>query len=154
VSRRMSPKTPLASAAPPLTGAPPATRATPSRSMPAGHREGVCLDLEEVFSAGVTVGRTAPVQTARHRKGRCGVWSARDRLQPDPPGQSAPSRGDGGSVSSALPRGVANCTAKSLNNCPKRPRRALLAALGVEINEKLAFAWGKRASCCGFSANS
>jgi hypothetical protein len=28
------------------------------------------------------------------------------------------------------------------------------AALGAEINEKSAFAWGKRASCGGFSANS
>ena len=64
------------------------------------HRDGVCLDQ--------AVGWSAPAQTERHRKGERCVWSARDRLQPDPP------RGDGGSVSNALPRGVANCTAKSL----------------------------------------
>ena len=73
---------------------------------PPGHREGVCLDLDEVFSAGVTMGWSAPVQTARHRKGERGVWSAGDRLQPDAPRQSAPSRGSGGGMSSALPRGV------------------------------------------------
>ena len=46
--------------------------------MPGAAREGVWLDQ--------TVGRFAPVQTARHRQGESGVWAARDRLQPDPAG--------------------------------------------------------------------
>jgi len=33
-----------------------------------GTREGVCLDLDEVFSEGVAVGRPVPVQAARHIK--------------------------------------------------------------------------------------
>jgi len=44
----------------------------------------------------------------------CGVWPPRDRLQPYPPRQSAPPRGDGGSLSSTLTIDVANCTAKIL----------------------------------------
>jgi hypothetical protein len=40
------------------------------------HREGIRLDQ--------TMGRSAPVQAARHRKGAFGVWPALDRLQPDP----------------------------------------------------------------------
>ena len=83
----------------------------PIQPCPSGHRESVCQDQE--------VGRTAPDQTARHRKGRCGVWSGRDRVLPDPPRQTAPPRGDGGSMSSALPRGsVTSCTAKSIQNLP------------------------------------
>jgi hypothetical protein len=65
------------------------------------------------------------VQTERHRQGRCGVWSARDRLQPDPPGQSAPSRGDAGGMSGGLPSGVARRTTKTLNNSPNGPHPAV-----------------------------
>lgn len=64
---------------------------------PPRHREGVWLDQ--------AVGRSAPVQAARHRKGECGVWAARDRLQPDPAGQPAQA-GNGGGMNRWLPRGV------------------------------------------------
>lgn len=50
---------------------------------PPRHRAGVWLDLDEVFSIGVAVGRAVPVHAARSRKGECSVRSAPDRLQPD-----------------------------------------------------------------------
>jgi hypothetical protein len=99
-----------------------------------------------------TVGRPASVHTARHRQGECGVWPARDRLQPEPTEQSAqPSAGGG--MNSQLPRGVANCKSKSLENRPNGPHPALCTALRAEISKKSAFGWGKLASWLVFSAN-
>ena len=66
---------------------------------PPRHREGVWLDQKVVWSV--------PVQTARHRKGECCVWSVRDRLLPDPAGQSAQAGDGGGFMNRQLYRDVA-----------------------------------------------
>ncbi len=57
-------------------------------------------------------------------------------------------------MNSRLPSGVANYTAKSLENCANGPHPALGDALRAEINQKPVFAWEKRARRLRFSANS
>jgi hypothetical protein len=72
--------------------------------------------------------RTAAIQTARSGERQCHplprrslrLWPARDRLQPDPPGQPAPGAAfsagvarDGGGMNSRLARGVARGVANS-----------------------------------------
>ena len=73
------------------------------------------MDVDKVFSAEEIMRLNSPVQTVRHRRGRCGVRSACDRLQAVLLGQSAPrptARWIG--VNSALAGGVAIFAAKSL----------------------------------------
>ena len=75
--------------------------------------------------------RTKPELTAA----RQGYW---ERLLMDP----APPQADGGSVSSALPRG-GQCTDKSLKNCPQRPHPALsLTVLKAEVAHEISFCLG------------
>ena len=80
----------------------------------------------------------------RHRKGGCCFWPARDRLQPDPPGQPAQSRGDGAGMNSGLPRGVTrregsgsargqnppNGSPEPLTSCISTPKELLPALRG------------------------
>jgi hypothetical protein len=63
--------------------------------------------------------------SARHRQGECGVWPARDRLQPDPPGQPAQT-GDGGGMTSRLPRGVPKRQRSGTPNRAKHLKSRLL----------------------------
>jgi hypothetical protein len=74
--------------------------------------------IEKIFWLDQTVGKPAPVQSARHRKGQCGVWSARGGLQLDPTRQPAKA-GDVGGMNRWMPRGVAKRWPEESANAPK-----------------------------------
>ena len=70
--------------------------------------------------------RPAPVQGSRHRERERRVWPARDRLQPDPPGQPAQT-GDGGGMNRWLPRGVPMRRPPGSPNGAKRLKSGVLS---------------------------
>lgn len=123
VSRRTWRKSRPALEVRPSMGAPPATTARPSRSMPAaGSRRCWAGSNSGTVCASSYRGRRPSVPealAARHRQGECSVWAARDRLQPDPPGQPAQT-GDGDDMNRWLPRGVSR---RQRSGSPNRAER-------------------------------
>lgn len=81
--------------------------------MPVGGSKRCISSARNLLRLDQGVRRAALVQTARPGQSQCRVWSTRDRLQPDPPGQpalgaafSAGVARDGGGMNSRLPRGM------------------------------------------------
>ena len=96
----------------------PAQGVCPIDQCPPWDREGVWLD--QGFR------RPAPVQGSRHRERERRVWPARDRLQPDPPGQPAQTR-HGCGMNRWLPRGVPMRRPPGSPNGAKRLKSGVLS---------------------------
>jgi hypothetical protein len=87
-----------------------------------GIEKGVWLDQ--------TVRRPAPVQAARHRKGQCGVWPTRGRLQLDPTRQPAQA-GEGGGTNQVVAQRCGQALASG-----ERQRTEIGAAGALDVDPK------------------